>query len=1163
MHFPQSLLTNGFAPLMSQERLDALCAQTVIRPELRTAVNKWVAKVLEVKEAKGNLKESEHERDFVLDIFQSGLSYRGGGFTGALTLRTQLGTAASAATGRGNPMDAALGHFASSAANTGGTVSVVIEAKGTDCDLDKSRNNKNQTAPEQAFGYAATCKEGTPSFVIVTNLKEIRLYRFQQRITRFWRFDLETQGITTGEEAEKNLRELAFLLDPKQLLPEGNLKARLDLILDVTEEVPPKLAEAIHKEIEKVIEGFQNILLTAEGAPKIPTVADKDAAWQGGQCLVSRMLFCGFVNKHGLLEPMLLNTCKQAAHPLNPLSKWDGIQHLFRAMDSGFSLERRVLVPHFNGGLFRFALGIDDVKPLPGPLLDNTVDAAFNLAYMADLDSGSTLLGQIFEQGLKRFEARTLKQVQEGIVYTPEYICRAVTVQTLTPLIEDAFKKADATLIAEGVFDTDTLFAFHRFRRRWDALASLRIVDPACGSGAFLASALHFIKFIAMDEDTLAVRSAYAALPEPPQLANGSASLLDAMLGQGEMDPASERAKALNILENRKPMEMALFGQDLHGEAVSYAQLAVWIKGVERADVIQQIGEHQNPSTAVLVNLDAQIVTGDSLVSKADWMSKFPSIFASDPVRKVTVPALRPKPLSQNFRHGVPPSTRQTRRRVRYLIPGFDAVLANPPYVKCQDLLDSSTKTRIAGVFPEVAQGAFDLSTPFIYLGLRDLLAPHGRMGMIAPTPWTLVDHGDGLRRVVGSNKHLEGVVHFRDFQVFEGVTTYTALWFFSAKPNVAGVWLLDAPTGIREIVNNAPFTPIHSNSSNSPQDRVIPWSELPLQQAGGRETFWPIWASCDLSIRDKVLANSKLLEDYLGWETSRGGAFQGVVVGMNNFFYVKESTTGIAGSYKSRLEPTNAFSVEPLLVRHLIDSDCVDRYKIVDSGRRAIFPYYRTATGEWKLIDIAGFPQFQSYANRHRRSRPAVRRGSPAFQGLENRSGVDSTKWWEYSRKQNLEKQSLTKLVYPTLVNRLTFALDITGKLLDNARIYGLATDSVDDGYFLLGVLNASLATWYAKRISVPKANGFFEPLDFCLRKLPIPIFTPVDRQKLIDLAKRRHEITEKIAGIDVTLPTSANELLALTDEAGQKERAIDALIQKHYGLSEDEWAQIRSVCL
>lgn len=1110
MHFNQPLLDRGLSPLLSQERLDVLCAGTVVPPALREAVENWTTKIKEAKVLGGVLKESEHERDFILDIFQGGLGYKGPSFTGPLTLRTQFRTADRG----GKPMDGALGHFTDSSATSGGDVAVVVEAKGTDWNLDTDKAD-GLTAPEQAFRYATICQRGTPKFVIVTNLEEIRLYRFDQRITRFWRFDLLVPP-THGEDNDKHLRELAYLLAPERLLPEGGQKAILDLQLDVPEEAAPAHAAEVHQEIEKVIEGFQRVILACQGADSIPTQAQKDAAWMGGQKLVARMLFTGFANKHGLLQPLLLQDCQRAAHPLNPLSKWDGLQHLFRAMDTGFKDGQRILVPHFNGGLFRETPELDGLRPHPGPQLDHTIDDAFDLARKADLDSGSTLLGRIFEQGLKRFEERTLTKVQDGIVYTPEHIGRAVTIQTLQPLVKRAFAEADASLGGAGGVTTDSSLApFHQFQRRWNALASLRVIDPACGSGAFLAAALHYLKFAAMDNEAVAVRSAFAALPEAPAAVQGS--LLEGMEGQAPLDPDSLRAKAIQILRDRLPMENAIYGVDLHGEAVTYAKLSVWLKGVERADILQQIGDQVDLSQAILPNLDAQFVTGDSLVDETAWKARFPVVFETG---------------------------------------GFDAVLGNPPYVKIQDIRDNQAQTTIKGVFAAVARGSFDLYIPFIDLGLRILLGAKGRMGFIAPSLWSLTDYGTGLREVIHGGQYLEGVVHFRDHQVFDDVLTYTALWFFTAQPNPSGVKLLDAPSGIRARMESGASEPIleTSQADSDPSFRIVPWSELQVQATGGREAFWPLWSAMDTAIRDQILTRSKPLEDFLGWLTEKGGAFQGIVTGMNPFFHVEKAPQGGANRFVSKLEPAPAgFPLESGLVRQLLDAEAVDRYTISDSGARAIFPYIQAPNGDWSLLDLPGFPQFEAYAKRHRKERPVSGR-TPKFQGLENRDGgKHKAKWWEYSRAQNLTLQCAPKLVFPTTVKRLAFAFDTQGCLQDHMRVYGLSPRSVDEGYFLLGVLNASVSTWFAKRISAPKSGGYFEAIDTYLRKYPIPTLASADQDQVIAHAKRRHELSALLAAA-----TTDNEQLGHRNEAGQCEAAIEAILKRHYGLTDEQWSQV-----
>lgn len=1113
MHFPSKLQDLGLSPLLTQERLDVLTADTKVPSALAKAVEEWSALIRDAMKAGEHLKEAEHEQGFVLDIFEKGLGYVSKG-KGEITLRRQFPTASAASPSKGKPMDAALGRFPSAGKGLGGEVAVVIECKGTASDLE-AKAYKDLTPPEQAFNYAATCREGTPKFVIVTNMREIRLYRFDQRTSRFWRFDFETWGIETPENRARDLREMAYLLAPERLLPSGSQRSILDLHLDVVEEAPKTQVDAVHEVIERVIEGFQQIILASRGFSGTASEADKEAAWSAGQRLVARMLFTGFAHKHRLItDPTLLKRCQDAPrHPLNRLSKWDGLMHLFRAMDTGFSDGRKVLVPHFNGGLFKFVEGLDDLRPLPGESLDQVIDDAFELAKNADLDSGSTLLGRIFEQGLKRFESRTLDQVQDGIVYTPEHICRAVTVQTLDPLVKRAFKDADASLPSDLPSE---MAPFWRFRLRWDALASLRIIDPACGSGAFLAAALHYLKFTAMDEDALLVRHTFASLPEAPSEVQGS--MLEAMEGDAPVDPSSLRGQALQILRGRLPMEGAIYGVDLHSEAVTYSKLSVWLKGVERADILQQVGDQVDLSQAILPNLDAQFVAGDSLVDAAVWKARFPEAFG---------------------------------------VGGFDAVLGNPPYVKIQDIRDNQAQTTIKGVFAEVAKGSFDLYIPFIDLGLRVLLKPDGRMGYIAPSLWSLTDYGTGLRAVIHSGQHLEGVVHFRDHQVFEDVLTYTALWFFTAQANEIGVKLLDAPSGIRARMESGASMPIldASEGDGDPDFRLVAWSELPVQAAGGREAFWPFWGAKDTAIRDLVLAGSKPLEDFLGWPTGKGGAFQGIVTGMNQFFHVEDAPQGGANRFISRLEPAPAgFQLEPGLVRRLLDADSVDRYAIKDSGARAIFPYIQSAGGNWDLLDLAAFPLFEAYAKRHRKERPESGK-TPKFQGLENRdSGKHKAKWWEYSRAQNLSAQSTTKLVFPTTVKRLAFALDMQGSLLDNARAYGISVRSHDEGYFLLGVLNSSLATWFARRISVPKAGGYIEVLDTYLRKYPIPVLGSEDEATLIEKAKRRHQIAGALGAA-----ANDNERLALQNEAGQCEAAIEGILKRHYGLSDEQWEAVQ----
>ena len=120
---------------------------------------------------------------------------------------------------------------------------------------------------------------------------------------------------------------------------------------------------------------------------------------------------------------------------------------------------------------------------------------------------------------------------------------------------------------------------------------------------------------------------------------------------------------------------------------------------------------------------------------------------------------------------------------------GFDIVLGNPPYVKLQNLMkvDPDVVAYLQGnrgddTYVSAQTGNTDLYLPFIEKGLR-LLAPGGRMAYIAPSLWAVNHYGEGLRRLVRRTQQLDRWLDFKAHQIFDEVTTYTALQFFTKEP--------------------------------------------------------------------------------------------------------------------------------------------------------------------------------------------------------------------------------------------------------------------------------------------------------------------------------------------------------------------------------------------
>ena len=128
------------------------------------------------------------------------------------------------------------------------------------------------------------------------------------------------------------------------------------------------------------------------------------------------------------------------------------------------------------------------------------------------------------------------------------------------------------------------------WRRCLDILQKLKIVDPACGSGAFLFQAYDVLE------------SRYNEVI-------------------GHMDQLGE-AGAKKLVEKipRFILQENLYGVDLSPEAVEITQLALWIRSASPGQLLAKLSEN--------------VVHGNSLVHDAevhpagfDWRERFPDVF--------------------------------------------------------------------------------------------------------------------------------------------------------------------------------------------------------------------------------------------------------------------------------------------------------------------------------------------------------------------------------------------------------------------------------------------------------------------------------------------------------------------------------------------------------
>ena len=249
-------------------------------------------------------------------------------------------------------------------------------------------------------------------------------------------------------------------------------------------------------------------------------------------------------------------------------------------------------IPPYNGGLFA-----------EDPLVDTiilTEDLAKGVASLGAWDHRRevpvTVLGHIFEQSItdietKRAEARGEEppkisaRKRTGVVYTPDTVTRFLVEQTIGRTLDErraALRMAHG--VGEGDIPTDREIGFWQ---AWlDILRNLTIVDPACGSGAFLVAAF----------DRLAIE--YRPVLEH----------LDDLGAPAGID-------AFDEIVTRN-----LFGVDLNRELVEITRLSLWLKTARRGHRLQ--------------SLDATVRAGDSFIKDEaftarpfDWRAAFPQVF--------------------------------------------------------------------------------------------------------------------------------------------------------------------------------------------------------------------------------------------------------------------------------------------------------------------------------------------------------------------------------------------------------------------------------------------------------------------------------------------------------------------------------------------------------
>ncbi len=577
--------------------------------ELRPKLKHW-ADLLAPGKA-NTFKEQEILPDFLTDFFCELLGYTrpaDGGPRYTLSREKYVEV-------EGEFADAVLGEF-----GTGTDKFIVaLEGKGPKDPLDRPFAGRRMSAVDQGYRYAINLP---CDWIVVTSIRQTRLYYKGADQQTYERFD--TEQLAGNDASDAHLRRFVFLLGAARVVPETG-RCHFHELRAESEKVGKQLTKEFYlRYADMRQDAFQRLCRDN------PDVSRHDVL-SCAQKLLDRVLFSAFCEDRGLLPTETLRKAYEHRDPYHPRPIWDNFRGLFQAVNRG---NAALGIHAYNGGLFaddpildRLKVS-DEVCAYFRDLGDYDYRPAHQAAAYAPTAGNSSLidvdiLGQIFEQSITDLEKlrneleglvepvstenHKSRRKKEGAFYTPAFITRCIIEQALGGVLRDRFERlrqsheeaakgaARAALTDPSVYNLDRLkkperAALVRFWEAWqDELQHIRLLDPACGSGAFLIEAF----------DQL-----HAAYQE-------SNDRLEELRGHRTLFDLDKR-----ILENN------LYGVDLNEEAIEICRLSLWIKTAERGKM--------------LTSLDHTIRVGNSIVADPavhprafDWQAAFPEVFAT------------------------------------------------------------------------------------------------------------------------------------------------------------------------------------------------------------------------------------------------------------------------------------------------------------------------------------------------------------------------------------------------------------------------------------------------------------------------------------------------------------------------------------------------------
>ena len=703
-----------------------------------------------------------------------------------------------------------------------------------------------------------------------------------------------------------------------------------------------------------------------------------------------------------------------------------------------------------------------------------------------------------------------------GSYYTPDYIVKYIVENTIGPLIEEKRSKLER--------EEDLI----------DEILSLKILDPAMGSGHFLVEATDFI-----------ARSLVEAIGASPK----------------EIEEEDIR------WARREVVEKCIYGVDLNPLAVELAKLSLWLSTVSKDKPLSFLDHHLKCGNSLIgVRIEdlaelpdikskkmkkmiGQISTYEILFNKKiEVLLNNRKLIEELPSEKVEQIREKEK-YEEEFRKKIErfkqiadlwtsiyfgneiswqnyitvqdklESSGQEWQEIldeewfeiglniykekkffhwelefpeifyegdrKKENPGFDVVMGNPPYVR-QELIKEQ-KLLFKELYPEVYTGTADLCVYFVKRSL-DLTKSGCYHSFIITNKWVRANYGENLRKYLTENVEIDEIVDFTGIKVFEGSTIDVLVYTFKNK----------------EQKDNKLRYCDYKNSTRHNIKEYVEKNSFDIEQETLKQG-WILYPKEVLEIKKKI---EKVGESLKEWDVK---IYRGIVTGFNKAFIITQEKRNELIKKDKRYEE---------LIKPVLEGKNITKWNLKWENNYIILSYEKT------INNIENYHELKNHFLKY-------------IDKLKNMSHVKKGRdWWTLQSPKEYSLFKVQKIVYPDISKEVAFTYDNSGFIGTNTT-YNISSNNIDLKLLCL-LLNSNLIGFYFKLISNTLGSVAYRFFTQYVEQLPIKILqnqTPFiclcDYMLILNESKERRESEKQlIEFFDIQIIDSLAYELYFADE-------------------------------